>query len=151
MREDVERVFAFANAQFINEFRMTKASLAEDRAHLQRTKSVGFRVRQQEYEDLIRAAEEAGMPIGEWIREVSLRAARRGAAASEADTLPRMIQVSLEELAALRAIILTLFGTTNPSLAKEEIDQILGYADSVKKNRVEELMKRHEAKAAVVK
>ena len=74
MREDVEHVFAFANTSFINEFRMTKASLAEDRAHLQRTKSVGFRVRQQEYEDLIRAAEEAGMPIGEWIREVSLRA-----------------------------------------------------------------------------
>ncbi len=117
MREDVERVFAFANSHFINEFRMTKASSAEDRAHLQRTKSVGFRVRQQEYDDLIRAAEEAGMPIGEWIREVSLRAARRGTAASEADTLPRMIQVSLEELAALRAIILTLFGTTNPSLA----------------------------------
>lgn len=150
MRADVEHVFANANTYLINEFRMTKATLAEDRAHLQRTKSVGFRVRQQEYEELVRAAEEAGMPIGEWIREVSLRAARRGnGVASEPETLPRMVRISLEELAALRAVVLTLFGSTNPSLAKEEIDQILAYADSVKRERVDDLMKRHNVKAAV--
>ena len=150
MRANVEHVFAFANTQLINEFRMSKATVAEDRAHLQRTKSVGFRVRQQEYEELVRAAEEAGMPIGEWIREVSLRAARGGnGVASESDTLPRMVRISLEELAALRAVVLTLFGSTNPNLAKEEIDQILAYADSVKRERVDDLMKRYDAKAAV--
>jgi len=150
LRADVEHVFAFANTQLINEFRMTKATLAEDRAHLQRTKSVGFRVRQQEYEELVRAAEEAGMPIGEWIREVSLRAARgRNGVTSEGVTLPRMVRISLEELAALRAVVLTLFGSTNPSLGKEEIDQILAYADSVKRERVDDLMKRHDSKAAV--
>ena len=129
---------------------MTKAALAEGRAHLQRTKSVGFRVRQQEYEELVRAAEEAGMPIGEWIREVSLRAARGGnGVAAEGETLPRMVRISLEELAALRAVVLTLFGNTNPSLGKDEIDQIIAYADSVKRERVDDWMKRHDAKVAV--
>ena len=129
--------------------RTTDPTSREGRAHLQRTKSVGFRVRQQEYEELVRAAEAAGMPIGEWIREVSLRAARgSNGATAEVDALPGMVRTSLEELAALRAVVLSLFGSTNPNLAKEEIDQILAYADSVKRQRVEDLIKRREAKAA---
>ena len=122
---------------------MNKATPAEDRAHLQRTKSAGFRVRQQEYEELARAADGAGMPIGEWIRDVSLRAARAGTSSVAGDgMLTRLARINLEELAALRAVLLTLFGTTNPSLAKEEIDQIVAYADSVKRERVDALMGR---------
>lgn len=129
---------------------VTKPTSREGRAHLQRTKSVGFRARQQEYEELVRAADAAGMPIGEWIREVSLRAARGGSGApSEVELLPSMMRISLEELAALRAVVLSLFGSTNPNLAKEEIDQILAYADSVKRQRVADLMKPHQAKAGV--
>jgi hypothetical protein len=60
-----------------------------------------------------------------------------------------MVRISLEELAALRAVVLTLFGNTNPSLGKDEIDQIMAYADSVKRERVDDLMKRHDAKVAV--
>ena len=114
---------------------MNNADSAEQRAHLQRTKSVGFRTRPQEYEELVRAADGAGMPIGEWIREVSLRAAR-GAQAIDDSRLVHLVRLSLEELVALRVVILTLFGTTNPNLAKEEIDQILAYADKVKSDRV---------------
>ncbi len=122
---------------------MSKTAAAEDRAHLQRTKSVGFRARPQEYEELLLAAEEAGMPIGEWIRDVSLRAAREGvSAASKLALLPTMVRINLEELAALRAVVLTLFGTTNPNLSKEEIDQVVAYADSVKRERVDTLMRR---------
>lgn len=114
---------------------MNKAVSAEQRAHLQRTKSVGFRTRPQEYEELVRAADGAGMPIGEWIREVSLRAAR-GTQAMDETRLVHLVRLSLEELVALRVLVLTLFGTTNPNLAKEEIDQILAYADKVKSDRV---------------
>jgi hypothetical protein len=120
---------------------MHKPTSAEQRAQVQRTKSVGFRTRPQEYDELVRAADSAGMPIGEWIREISLHAAR-GTEVREDGTVVNLVRVNLEELVALRAIILTLFGTTNPSLAKEEIDQILAYADGVKRERVDVLMRR---------
>lgn len=118
--------------------------MSEDRARLQRTKSVGFRARQQEYEELALAAEGAGMPIGEWIREVSLRVARQCAdgAVSQTGSLPRLVRIGLEEVAALRAVLLTLFGTTHPALTKETIDQMLAYADSVKRERVDALISR---------
>ena len=120
---------------------------AEDKAHLQRTKSVGFRVRQQEYDELASAAEKAGMPIGEWIREVSFRAARGNGGASPA-VLLELVRTSLEEIVALKAVFLTLFGTTNPGLGTEEIDQIVAYANSVKRERVDALVKPNGAKAA---
>lgn len=102
---------------------------------------MGFRTRPQEYDELVRAADVAGMPVGEWIREVSLRTAR-GALVPEDGALVNLVRVSLEELVALRVVVLTLFGTTNPSLAKEEIDQILAYADRVKQERVDVLIRR---------
>ena len=120
---------------------MNKPTSAEQRAQIQRTKSVGFRTRPQEYDELVRAADSAGMPIGEWIREISLRAARE-TPARDNGKLMNLVRVSLEELVALRAIVLTLFGTTNPNLAKEEIDQILAYADGLKHERVDLLIRR---------
>ena len=119
----------------------------EDKSHLQRAKSVGFRVRQQEYDELVMAAEKAAMPVGEWIREVSLRVARSNG--TTAEDVAGLMQIGIEELAALKAVVLTLFGTTNPGLGKEEIDQIVAYADSVKRGRADALIKRNNAKAAV--
>ena len=117
--------------------------MSEDRARLQRTKSVGFRARPQEYEELVQAAERAGMPVGEWIREVSLRAARQcTSAAGPTDSVPRLLRIGLEEVAALRAVLLTLFATTHPALTKDEVDQMLAYADSVKRERVDALVAR---------
>ena len=108
---------------------MSRTAAAESRSQLQWTKSVGFAVRPQEYEELLRAAEDAGMPIGEWIRDVSLRAAKgEGDNTAKLASLSAMVRISLEELAALRAVVLTLFGTTNPSLGKEEIDQVVTFA-----------------------
>ena len=125
------------------ELHMSKTVASESRSRLQRTKSVGFRVRPQEYEELLRSADEAGMPIGEWIRDVSLRAARSdGDNMAKLISLPAMVRINLEELAALRAVVLTLFGTTNPSLGKEEIDQVVAYADSVKRERADTLLRR---------
>ena len=119
------------------------AKAPEDKIHLQRTKSVGFRVRQQEYDELLTAAEAAGMPIGEWIREVALRSARGNGTASEDPG--ELMRIGIEELAALKAVILTLFGTTHPGLGKEEIDQIVAYADSVKRERADALLQRKRA------
>ena len=100
-------------------------------------------MRLQEYEELVRSAEDAGMPIGEWIRDVSLRAARSdGDNMAKLISLPAMVRINLEELAALRAVVLTLFVTTNPSLSKEEIDPVVAYADSVKRERVDTLLRR---------
>jgi hypothetical protein len=141
MRAVVEHVFAYANIWRGNGLPMNKQTSGEQRAHVQRTKSVGFRTRPQEYDELVRAADQAGMPIGEWIREISLGAAR-GAQIREDGKLVHLVRISLEELVALRAIVLTLFGTTNPNLAKEEIDQILAYADGLKRERVDVLVRR---------
>jgi hypothetical protein len=140
-------MFANANIREMKELPRRMAKAPEDKTHLQRTKSVGFRVRQQEYDELLTAAEAAGMPIGEWIREVALGAARSNATGSEDPA--GLMRIGIEELAALKAVILTLFGTTHPSLGKEEIDQIVAYADSVKRERVDALLKRKSAKAAV--
>ena len=82
------------------------------------------------------------MPIGEWIRDVSLRAARQDVSADYQSALPKLVRIGLEEVAALRAVVLTLFGTTHPTLAKDEIDQMLAYADSVKRERVDLLIGR---------
>jgi hypothetical protein len=142
MRAPVERAFAIANALTTNGLQVKRMSVSEDRARLQRTKSVGFRVRPSEYEELVQAAEAAGMPIGEWIRDVSLRAARQGDSADCQSALPKLVRIGLEEVAALRAVVLTLFGTTHPTLAKDEIDQMLAYADSVKRERVDLLFGR---------
>ena len=120
---------------------MNKPASAERRTDLQRTKSVGFRTRPQEYEELLKAADKAGMPIGEWIRDVSLRTAR-GTQATDDGRLADLVRLGLEELVALRVVVLTLFGTTNPNLAKEEIDQVLAYADKVKRERVDVLVTR---------
>jgi hypothetical protein len=141
MRAVVEHVFAYANIWRGNGLLMNRQTSAEQRAHVQRTKSVGFRTRPQEYDELVRAADQAGMPIGEWIREISLGAAR-GDQVREDGKLVHLVRISLEELVALRAIVLTLFGTTNPNLAKEEIDQILAYADGLKRERVDVLVRR---------
>ena len=118
--------------------------MSKDRARLQRTKSVGFRARPQEYEELAQAAERAGMPMGEWIREVSLRAARQctDGTGLKTDSLPQLVRIGLEEVAALRAVLLTLFATTHPALTKDEVDQMLAYADSVKRERVDALVAR---------
>jgi len=62
--------------------------------------------------------------------------AARGAQAIDDTRLVHLVRLSLEELVALRVVVLTLFGTTNPNLAKEEIDQILAYADKIKRERV---------------
>lgn len=123
---------------------MSKAAAVDERSNIQRTKSVGFRVRPQEYDELVRAADESGMPIGEWIREVALRAARTaGAASSNGDASGKLARLGLEELAAVRALVLSLFGTTNPGLTKETIDQMITYADSVKRERVDDLLRRN--------
>jgi hypothetical protein len=140
-------MFANANISEMKELRRRMAKAPEDKTRLQRTKSVGFRVRQQEYDELLTAAEAAGMPIGEWIREVALRAARSNGTASEDSA--GLMRIGIEELAALKAVILTLFGTTHPGLGKEEIDQIVAYADSVKRERADALLQRKSAKAAV--
>ena len=136
-------MFAYANTSRAKGLAMNKAASTEQRSHLQRTKSVGFRTRPQEYEELVRAADEAGMPIGEWIRDVSLRAARRPQTTDDPN-LVHLVRLSLEELIALRVVMLTLFGTTNPNLAKEEIDQILAYADRIKRERVAVLVSGKE-------
>lgn len=78
---------------------------------------------------------------------VALRGARSNGTASEDPA--QLMRIGIEELAALKAVILTLFGTTHPGLGKEEIDQIVAYADSVKRERADALLQRKRAKAAV--
>jgi hypothetical protein len=121
---------------------MSAASPAFDsRANVQRTKSVGFRVRPQEHDELLNAAEEAGMPIGEWIRDVALRSAR-GNGRNDDESSAKLLRLGLEEIVGLRALLVTLFGNTHPDLTKNQVDQILQHVDSIKNERADALIQR---------
>ena len=65
-----------------------------------RTKTAGTRLTPAEIEEVERAAKRAGKTLGEWLREVALRAAR---------PTPDVSEIVLQELAAHRYMLLNLF------------------------------------------
>ncbi len=96
-----------------------------------RTKTLGTRLTPEEMREVEEASERDGKKPAEWVREVVLRAARPSPAAPT--------ELLLEELAALRYIVLNVFGATaqaaqqNESLAPESVQRIRDAADSRKR------------------
>ena len=102
-----------------------------------RTKSIGFKVSQEEYAQLETAAQTSGRTLGEWCREVVL--------ASGQETKPTGpdgadAQALMAELVALRAILLNvLFKLANGEKpTAEEMQRLIDRADSDKLRKARE-------------
>jgi hypothetical protein len=104
-----------------------------------RTKSIGFKVSEEEYAQLETAAQAEGRTLGEWCREVVLENASgqetkpTGPGGAEAQAL-------MAELVALRAILLNvLFKLANGEKpTAEEMQRLIDRADSDKLKKARE-------------
>jgi len=103
-----------------------------------RTKSIGFKVSEDEYARLEEAARAAGFTLGEWCRQVVLEDAS-GEEIKPAGTGAEA-QALMAELVALRAILLNvLFKLANgQTLTAEEMQRLIDRADSDKLRKARE-------------
>lgn len=106
-----------------------------------RTKSIGFKVSEEEYAQLDAAAQTSGRSLGEWCREVLLASAN-GQPSKTAGQAG--VQALMAELVALRTILLNvLFKQTNgESLTAEEMQAIIDRADAGKIRKARERLAR---------
>ena len=113
-----------------------------------RTKSIGTKVTEEEYEELEQAARASGKTLGEWFREVILTSVNgHGLNGQSADSAAA--QALMAEFVALRTILLNvLFRQANgESLTAEQMQTLIERADADKlKKAVERL--RHASKSA---
>jgi hypothetical protein len=102
-----------------------------------RTKSIGFKVSEEEYAQLETAAQAGGCTLGEWCREVVLGSSKEikpiGPGGAETQAL-------MAELVALRAILLNvLFKLANGEKpTAEEMQRLIDRADSDKLRKARE-------------
>ena len=96
-----------------------------------RTKTIGTRITADELREVEAAAELAGKSLSEWLRDLTLKTVRQGP--------PVPTELLLEEVAALRYIVLNLFaamaqaGEKNTVLASASVPGIRDAADSRKR------------------
>ena len=106
-----------------------------------RTKSIGFKVSEEEYSQLETAAQAGGCTLGEWCREVVLGSSQEtkpmGPGGAETQAL-------MAELVALRAILLNvLFKVANGEKpTAEEMQRLIDRADSDKLRKARERLAR---------
>ena len=107
-----------------------------------RTKSIGFKVSEEEYAQLDAAAQTSGRSLGEWCREVLLASGQESKSAGPAGAEAQAVFSSaiMAELVALRTILLNvLFKQTNgESLTAEEMQAIIDRADAGKIRKARE-------------
>jgi hypothetical protein len=103
-----------------------------------RTKSIGFKVSEEEFAQLETAAQAGGCTLGEWCREMLL-ASVNGQGEKSADS-GRADQALMAELVALRAILLNvLFKQANGEKpTAEEMQRLIDRADSDKLKKARE-------------
>ena len=87
-----------------------------------RTKSIGFKVSEEEYARLETAAQASGRTLGEWCREAILR----GGSASEDPALAEIVGVRLLLVNVLRPL------AAGEKLAPEAFDKMLDQISEVK-------------------
>ncbi len=87
-----------------------------------RTKSIGFKVSEEEYAQLETAAQASGRTLGEWCREVILR----GGSASDDPALAEIVGVRLLLVNVLRPL------AAGEKLAPEAFDKMLDQISEVK-------------------
>jgi hypothetical protein len=102
-----------------------------------RTKSIGFKVSEEEYAQLETAAQAGGCTLGEWCREVVLG---RGQETKPTGPGGAEAQALMAELVALRAILLNvLFKLANGEKpTAEEMQRLIDRADSDKLKKARE-------------
>lgn len=83
-----------------------------------RTKSIGFKVSEEEYAQLETAAQASGRTLGEWCREVILRGAASDAAAHDP---------ALAEIIGVRLLLVNVLGpvAAGEKVTAEKFNQLL--------------------------
>lgn len=106
----------------------------QDRSQF-RTKSIGVRVSQADFSRLRTLAEDAGKPLGEWCRDVLLKAAEHPSGTS-------IEQALLAEVIGLRTIVgnLVYAFTSDGKVTREQMAGIVERADSTKIKRAVEFL-----------
>ncbi|MGC2830056.1 MAG: hypothetical protein WB627_19735 [Candidatus Acidiferrum sp.] len=101
-----------------------------------RNRTVGSKMTESEYEQLVAVAERDGLTLGEWCREVLL--ARANATVGKGPSPPE--QTLLAEVMALRTILLNaLFKLAQGAvLTTEELDRLIERADGERFERAQE-------------
>jgi hypothetical protein len=103
-----------------------------------RTKSIGFKVSEEEYARLEKAARAGGCTLGEWCRRVVLE----NAGGQEIKPTGPGVETRavMAEVVALRAILLNvLFKVSNGQrLTEEEMQRLIDRADSDKRKKARE-------------
>ena len=123
---------------------LSTAAVAADKPGF-RTKSLGTRLTPEELKEVEAAAERAGKNPSEWVREAVLRAARPSESAPT--------ELLLEELAALRYIVLNVFDATaqaaekNQPLAPGSVGRIRDAAESRKRAAAKKLLEEFRSGA----
>lgn len=101
-----------------------------------RSRTVGCKMTEAEYERLNATAEERGVTLGEWCREVLLQHTN--------GTKPVTVEEALlAELLALRTILLNAFYklAQGETLTAEEMQRLIEHADEGKFRKVQERLK----------
>ena len=95
-----------------------------------RTKSIGFKVSQDEYVRLDAAAQTSGGSLGEWCREVLLASLERGKPTPAEQTV-------VSEVLALRTILLNVVFSLAEGkvVTQEEMSALIERADAEKLNK----------------
>jgi hypothetical protein len=103
-----------------------------------RTKSIGFKVSEEEYARLEKAARAGGCTLGEWCRRVVLENA--GGQEIKPTGTGVETRAVMAEVVALRAILLNvLFKVSNGQrLTEEEMQRLIDRADSDKRKKARE-------------
>jgi chorismate synthase len=106
-----------------------------------RTKSIGFKVSEEEYAQLDAAAQTSGRSLGEWCREVLLASGQETKSAAPAGAEAHAL---MAELVALRAILLNvLFKLANgQTVTAEEMQRLIDRADSDKLKKARERLEQ---------
>ena len=105
-----------------------------------RTKSIGFKVSEEEYAQLESAALTSGQTLGEWCREAAVLASANGQPSKANGPGGAEAQALMAELMALRAILLNvLFKVANGEKpTAEEMQRLIDRADSDKLRKARE-------------
>ena len=108
-----------------------------------RTKSIGFKVSEEEYAQLETATQAGGRTLGEWCREAMLASANGQppkATGTEAEAL-------MAELVALRTILLNVLfkQASGETLTAEEMQALIERADAGKLKKARERLAQAES------
>ena len=112
------------------------ASPGEDKKPGFRTKTIAMRLTPDELTEVESAAEQAGKPLSEWLRDTALRAT------CERPTDP--LELVLAELWALRHVLLNLFYAGAKATAEEAVmspESVLKIGDRTDARKIDEARK----------